>query len=253
MDLNVDEKEGARTVDVESIDMFGIPVACVTLEKAVDIVEHAVQSRKRLDIGVVNAAKIVNMDRDEQLRQSVLSSDVIFADGMSLVWAARLQGKYLPERVAGIDLMYALLERGNETGLKIFCLGAEEWVSQKVANRIENEYPGVKLVGHRNGYFDESEQPDVAEEIMRSGADVLFVAMSSPNKENFMARWADTMNVPVTHGVGGSFDVFSGKVDRAPKFMQDLGLEWLYRVLQEPRRLWRRYLTTNWTFVQNPV
>ena len=236
--------------NVESIDMFGIPVASVTLERAVDIVEHAVQSRQRLDIGVVNAAKIVNMDSDDQLRESVLSSDVIFADGMSLVWAARMQGKFLPERVAGIDLMYALLERGNETGLKVFCLGAEEWVSQKVARRIESEYPGVQLVGHRNGYFDESEQSDVADEIMRSGADVLFVAMSSPHKENFMARWADRMNVPVTHGVGGSFDVFSGKVNRAPKFMQDLGLEWLYRVLQEPRRLWRRYLTTNWTFMQ---
>ena len=253
MESEIDDNLGADTTSATRIDLFGVPVASVTLAEAVDIVERAVDERRRLDIGVVNAAKIVNMQTDDELRESVLSSDIIFADGMSLVWAARLQSKYLPERVAGIDLMYALLERGNETGMRVYCLGAEEWVSQEVALRIKEEYPGVRLVGYRNGYFSEEEQSGIADDIRRSGADVLFVAMSSPHKENFLARWSNQMQVPVTHGVGGSFDVFAGKVTRAPRVMQDLGLEWLYRVMQEPRRLWRRYLHTNWVFIRMVV
>lgn len=253
MESEIDEIMGADTTSVTRIDLFGVPIAAVTLAEAVDLVERAADERRRLDIGVVNAAKIVNMQTDSELRNSVLGSDIIFADGMSLVWAARLQRKFLPERVAGIDLMYALLERGNETGLRVYCLGAEEWVSQEVAQRIKDEYPGVRLVGYRNGYFSEEEQAGIADDVRKSGADVLFVAMSSPYKENFMARWADRMQVPVTHGVGGSFDVFAGKVTRAPRIMQDLGLEWLYRVMQEPRRLWRRYLHTNWVFIRMVV
>ena len=235
---------------IENINLFDVPVASATLDDAVELIERAIDEEQPLNIGVVNAAKIVNMQSDEHLRESVLSSDVIFADGMSLVWAARLLGKRLPERVAGIDLMYALFERGNETGFKIFCLGAEEWVSELVEERLRNEYPGVQMVGRRNGYFAEHEQADVARQIRDSGADILFVAMSSPHKENFIARWEDEMNVTVTHGVGGSFDVFAGKVARAPRSWQRAGLEWLYRLLQEPRRLWRRYLYTNFTFLQ---
>ncbi len=245
------EQVGAEGMtQVERIELFDVPIACATLSDAVDIVEEAIAMGQRLDIGVVNAAKVVNMQSDTHLRESVLGSDIIFADGMSLVWASRLLGKSLPERVAGIDLMYALLERGNETGLKVFCLGAEEWVSELVAQRIKVEYPGVRLVGRRNGYFTTEEAPEVVKQIRDSQADVLFVAMSSPYKENFMAQWSNEMNVSVTHGVGGSFDVFAGKVARAPRYWQQVGLEWLYRLLQEPRRLWRRYLHTNWTFLQ---
>jgi N-acetylglucosaminyldiphosphoundecaprenol N-acetyl-beta-D-mannosaminyltransferase len=234
----------------DTIRLFEVPIACLTMDQAVRMVEDHILYRRRLDIGVVNAAKVVSMQTDKELAHSVLSSDVIFADGQSLVWAAGIQGKKLPERVAGIDLMQALLERGSKVGYRIYCLGAEEWVICKVAQIIAERFPGVQLVGTRNGYFRPDEEPSIAQAIHDSGADILFVGMSSPYKENFMARWGDFMNVTVTHGVGGSFDVFAGKVRRAPRFMQRLGLEWLFRMLQEPGRLWHRYLTSNVAFLR---
>ncbi|MCP5179539.1 MAG: WecB/TagA/CpsF family glycosyltransferase [Pseudomonadales bacterium] len=236
--------------ELASIRLFEVPIASVTMKQAVRLVEDCILHHKRLDIGVVNAAKVVAMQKDLMLRESVLSSDVIFADGQSLVWAARLAGKHLPERVAGIDLMYALLERGSQVGFKVYCLGAEEWVNARVAQKIRDDYPGVQLVGRRNGYFSATEEPEIAKEIADSCADILFVAMTSPLKENFMARWGDAMNTTVTHGVGGSFDVFAGKIRRAPRIMQSLGLEWLFRVMQEPTRLWKRYLTSNFAFLR---
>ena len=235
---------------LETIRLFNVPIANATMAQAVRLVEDHIIFGKRLDIGVVNAAKLVAMQTDEQLRNSVLSSDVIFADGQAVVWASRLVGQPLTERVAGIDLMYALLERGSQIGLRVYCLGAEEWVSAQVAQNIRDRYPGIQLAGRRNGYFSQDEEAEIVRNIRDSAADILFVAMSSPMKENFMARWGDAMSVTVTHGVGGSFDVLAGKVKRAPKVLQRMGLEWLFRVLQEPGRLWHRYMTSNIAFLR---
>ena len=167
-----------------------------------------------------------------------------------MVWASRILRKPLPERVAGIDLMYGLLERGSRHGYRVYCLGATEEVSQKVADRIGRDYPGVILAGRRNGYFADDEEESIAETIAAASPDILFVAITSPKKENFLARWSEKMGVPVCHGVGGSFDVMAGKVQRAPEIWQHLGLEWLYRVKQEPRRLWKRYFVTNILFIR---
>jgi len=233
----------------EKIDLFGIPIHRYTLAEALDRIDEAVSRCNQLHIGVVNAAKMVNIQKDSKLKNDVLRSDMILADGIAVVWAARLLSeKALPERVAGIDIMYGVFRRGNAKGYRVFLLGATEEVSQKVAQRLKSDYPGVVLAGRRNGYFSVEEEAAVAEEIAASKADVLFVAITSPKKENFMARWAGMMNVPVVHGVGGSFDVMAGKVERAPLIWQKLGLEWLYRVKQEPGRLWKRYLVTNSIF-----
>lgn len=229
--------------------LFGVPVCNASLDDALDIVEHAIAKRDNLKIGVVNAAKLVNMRRSQALGDAVMDSDVIFADGMSVVWASRILGKPLSARVAGIDLMYGILERGATRGYRIFCLGATGLVVDKVAQSFQEKYPGVTIVGARNGYFPDSEAQQVAEEIRDARADVLFVAITSPKKEQFMAQWAQVMNVPVVHGVGGSFDVEAGLVERAPESWQRLGLEWLYRVKQEPGRLWKRYLVTNSLFL----
>jgi N-acetylglucosaminyldiphosphoundecaprenol N-acetyl-beta-D-mannosaminyltransferase len=229
--------------------IFGIPVYNVTMDGVLKIAEAAITRRRRhLLIGVVNAAKVVNMRRDQVLRQAVLHADVILADGMSVVWAARLLGQPLPERVTGIDLMIRLLERGNERAWRVFLLGATDEVLSIVAAQFAATYPDLKLVGLRNGYFGRHEEADVAREIADSRPDMLFVAMSSPKKEVFLGRWAQQMSVPVCHGVGGAFDVLAGKVKRAPRVWQSLGLEWLYRVMQEPGRLWKRYLMTNVVF-----
>jgi len=218
------------------------------MEKVLAQVHDAIKTRSKLHIGVVNAAKIVNMRRDSFLQRDVLSSDIILADGMSVVWASRLLGRPLPERVAGIDLMMRMLEDGNRYGYRIYCLGAKEEVLGRVVERISNDYPNVKLAGQQNGYFAEDEEQEIAEAIAASKPDIILVAMTSPKKEKFLARWSESMGVPVCHGVGGSFDVMAGKVQRAPEIYQRLGLEWFYRFKQEPQRLWRRYLLTNSCF-----
>jgi N-acetylglucosaminyldiphosphoundecaprenol N-acetyl-beta-D-mannosaminyltransferase len=231
-------------------ELFGIPVAAVTMPDVVGLVDHAIATRRTLQIGVVNAAKIVNMQRDARLREDVLASDLMLADGMAVVWASRLLGRPLPERVAGIDLMYALIDRAAERGHRVFCLGATAEVLAEAVSSFQERCPGLTLAGAHHGYFSAEEEPAVARMIAESRADIVFIAMTSPRKEQFLARWSRAVDVPVWHGVGGSFDVASGRVQRAPILWQRLGLEWLYRVKQEPRRLWRRYLVTNLLFVR---
>jgi N-acetylglucosaminyldiphosphoundecaprenol N-acetyl-beta-D-mannosaminyltransferase len=236
---------GAAAAEVQ--DILGVPVNALSMEQVLDRVSDTIARRGRLQLGVVNAAKVVNMRRDPALREDVLSSDLILADGIAVVWAGRLLGRRLPERVAGIDLMHGMLRRG-QAGWRFFCLGATRDVLDKVVERIGLDYPGAVVAGSHDGYFKDAEEESVASEIADSRADVLLVAMTSPKKEKFLARWSETLGVPVCHGVGGSFDVMAGKVDRAPEAWQRLGLEWLYRVKQEPGRLWKRYLVTNTLF-----
>ena len=229
-------------------DLLGVPIDALTMEEVLDRVDKAIGSRDRLQIGVVNAAKLVNMRRDPALRADVLSCNLILADGVPVVWASRLLGRPLPERVAGIDLMLGILRRGNQNDYRIYCLGASEDVLATAVGRIIAEYPHVNVVGRHHGYFSSQEEPGLVAAIVNAKPDILLVGMSSPKKERFLAHWSDQLGVPVCHGIGGSFDVLAGKVRRAPLVWQRLGLEWLYRVCQEPRRLWRRYLVTNTLF-----
>jgi N-acetylglucosaminyldiphosphoundecaprenol N-acetyl-beta-D-mannosaminyltransferase len=232
------------------LDIFGQKICPHTMTNVLRRVANAVRTRSRFDIGVVNAAKIVNMRRDRELHDAVASSDAVYADGMSVVWASRFLGKPLPERIAGIDLMHAIMKQGDSAGYRVFCLGASPEVLDATCTAFEENYPGVTICGRHHGYFDASSEESVANKVRESNADVLFVAITSPKKERFMARWAGMMGVPVVHGVGGSFDVVAGLVERAPEGWQKLGLEWLFRVKQEPRRLWKRYLVTNALFLK---
>jgi N-acetylglucosaminyldiphosphoundecaprenol N-acetyl-beta-D-mannosaminyltransferase len=229
--------------------LLNVPIDALSMDDVLALVDAAIAARRRLLIGVVNAAKLVNMRRDAVLSAAVRGADVILADGMAVVWAARLLGRRLPERVAGIDLMTQLLRRGDRRGYRIYLLGATEEVLTATAARIRADSPGVVLVGCRHGYFDGDQEPAIAEHIRAAAPDILFVGMTSPKKEQFLARWAEVMQVPVCHGVGGAFDVLAGRTKRAPQFWQRLGMEWLYRVVQEPRRMWKRYLVTNTVFV----
>lgn len=230
--------------------LFGVPIAAATYDCVLASVDAAIEERRRFHIGVVNAAKIVSMRRDEALRADVLASDIVLADGMSVVWASRLLGQPLPARVAGIDLMDRLLARAAEKGYRIYCLGAAPEVLAAAIEAFRLRHPGVAIAGSHHGYFQAEEEAAVAADIAAARADIVFVAITSPRKEQFLARWSRHLDVPVWHGVGGSFDVAAGKVQRAPEVWQRLGLEWLYRVKQEPARLWKRYLTTNTVFLR---
>ena len=234
----------------ERKSILGIGVHAATMDQALDAIDTAIKAKERLMVGVVNAAKMTNMHKNPELFEDVNGSDLVLADGMSVVHASRILGASLPERVTGIDLMEGILERGAREGYRVYCLGAKEEISKTVVERFEERYPGINIVGRRNGYFNDEEEEAIAREIGSLDVDVLFVAITSPKKERFMARWADQLNTTVVHGVGGSFDVVAGFVERAPESWQRMGLEWLYRVKQEPGRLWKRYLVTNLAFMR---
>ena len=236
-------------VQKKTVKLFGINIHPLGMLEVLNIVNECIISKQSLHVGMLNAAKVVNMKRNPALGEDVASSNLILADGSAVVLASKILHKKLPERVAGIDLMHAILERGDKLGYRVFCLGASEDISQEIERQINKHYPGVIIAGRQNGYFSDDQQEQVANDIAAANADVLFVAITSPKKEQFMAKWGDIMRVPVVHGVGGSFDVFAGKVKRAPLIWQKLGMEWLYRVLQEPGRLWKRYLITNTLFI----
>lgn len=235
--------------NLPSVTLFGIPILAVTMSEILSVLGKQIEKKESIQIGVVNAAKVVNMHRDKSLKEDVLSSDIILADGAAIVLASVFLRKPLPERVTGIDLMYELFQQGTGLGYRVYCLGATEAVSKTMEDKIKSDYPGLILAGRHNGYFTSKEEESIANDIAQSKADILLVAMTSPKKENFLARWSDTINVPICHGVGGSFDVMAGKVKRAPIFWQKMGMEWLYRVIQEPRRMWKRYLVTNTIFM----
>ena len=237
-------------VSSQMISLLGIPIHKIGMNELLDCCEKAIQGRASLVLGMVNVAKLVNCQNYMELRSSLVDSDIIAADGQGIVWLSRLAGCPLPERVAGIDVMYNLMQRAAKKHYRIFFLGAKPAVLDTVVQKAQQEYPGLQVAGYHDGYFDlETEGQQVADQIRDSNADILFVAITPPKKELFMDRFKKIINVPVCHGVGGSFDVFAGVTKRAPLWMQKAGLEWLYRVIQEPRRMWKRYLVTNAIFL----
>ncbi len=198
----------------------------------------------------VNAAKVVECDRNPDLAEFVRECALVNADGQSVVWAARLLGNPLPERVAGIDLMQELFAAAERERLRVFILGAREEVLDDAVRVIAARHPRLVLAGARHGYFTDAEEQSVVNEIRKAAPDILFVAMSSPRKEVFLNRYREQLGVPFSMGVGGAVDVIAGRTTRAPGWMQRLGIEWLYRLAQEPRRMWRRYALGNLRFLR---
>jgi len=221
----------------------------LTMSEVLNICIDHIAARRGLLIGVVNVAKIVNVRKDRELRAALDEADIVLADGAPIVWLSKMVGRPLPQRVAGIDIMFELLKEANNRSYGIYFLGAKPAVVEKVIHVVRRDYPGVRIAGYRDGYFSEQDEQNVAEEIKNSRADILFVAISPPRKEVFLGKWREFMDVPICHGVGGSFDVVAGVARRAPVWMQKCGLEWLYRLIQEPRRMWKRYLVTNTKFI----
>jgi N-acetylglucosaminyldiphosphoundecaprenol N-acetyl-beta-D-mannosaminyltransferase len=234
----------------ERITLMGCQVDNLSMEETLGRIEHFIQSGRPHQHVVVNVDKLVKASRDPQLRQIINDCALINADGMPVVWASRLLGKPLKERVAGVDLFEALMRRAGEKGWRVFLLGAREEVVGKVAETYQRKYPKLVLAGYRNGYWKgEAEELDVVRQVRDSRADLLFVAISSPKKEQFLGRYQAEMKIPFAMGVGGTFDVAIGRVKRAPVWMQKSGLEWFYRFLQEPRRMFRRYFIEDMAFI----
>ena len=233
-----------------TVKLLGVDVFALRMNEVIGIADQCIAGREKLLVGIVNVAKIVNIQKDTVLRAGLNKADLVLADGMPLVWLSRMLGDPLPERIAGIDLMYRLLERASEKNYSVYFLGAKPKVVEKVVEVVKKTYPGLRIAGYRDGYFSQPEEYNVIENINKSSADILFVAISSPKKEIFLEKWRSHINVLICHGVGGSFDILAGVTKRAPLWMQKFGLEWLYRLIQEPRRMWKRYLVTNVIFIK---
>jgi N-acetylglucosaminyldiphosphoundecaprenol N-acetyl-beta-D-mannosaminyltransferase len=230
--------------------LFGMYLDAMNMDEVIEHCRAALAARRRVLLGVVNAAKMVNLRRDELLRNSLMECDLLLADGQAVVWASRLLWRPLPERVAGIDIFERLLALADREGRSIALLGARPDVLSRLETVIGRRYPGARIVCSSHGYFASDEAGNIAARIRDSGADMLFIGMTSPKKEIFLASYGSSLGVPILHGVGGSFDVMAGLTRRAPVAWQRAGMEWAYRVLQEPRRLWWRYLSTNTSFIQ---
>ena len=196
-----------------------------------------------------NAYHLCMMRHNAELASACRAAHLTVADGMPVVWALRASGQPAPERVAGVDLMDRLLAAAAKHRLSIYFLGARREVVEALAKNSRIRYPGIEIAGFRDGYFGPKDHQAIVEEIRASGAHILFVGMPSPFKETWCQRYRERLDVPVIMGVGGSFDVLAGYVKRAPRWMQSAGLEWCWRLLMEPRKLWKRYLTTNGEFI----
>lgn len=234
---------------MKRISICNIPVDALSMQETVDLIDKAIAEQKSIHHVVVNAVKVANAQKDKALKESIINCDIINADGQGIVWASRLLKKPLPERVAGIDLMEELVKIAAEKKYRIFFLGAKEEIVKKVVEVYSNKYGKEIIADYRNGYFTQEEEQIVAKQISDSNANILFVAMSSPKKEIFLNTYKHLIQTSFIMGVGGSFDVVAGLVRRAPLWMQDWGLEWFYRFLQEPRRMWKRYLFGNSSFI----
>jgi N-acetylglucosaminyldiphosphoundecaprenol N-acetyl-beta-D-mannosaminyltransferase len=228
--------------------LLGCPLDPVTLDEAVSLVEDAVDARRPVQHTALNAAKLVRVQRDEALRAAVVGSELVTADGQAVVWASRLVGEPVPERVTGIDLFAALLPLAARRGFRVYLLGARPAVAARAVAEIRARHPDLPLVGWRDGYYDPADEEAVVEEISAAAPDLLFVALETPAKETFIARYRDRIGAPFTMGIGGTLDILAGERRRAPRWLQRAGLEWCYRLLQDPRRLARRYVVGNTLF-----
>jgi N-acetylglucosaminyldiphosphoundecaprenol N-acetyl-beta-D-mannosaminyltransferase len=230
------------------VEIMGCLIDNLSMEETLQKIESLIQSGRPHQHVVVNVDKVVKANRDPGLRRIINECALVNVDGMPVVWASRLLGKSLKERVAGVDLFEALVERSAEKGWRVFFLGAREEVVQAVKDLYARKLPRLRVAGYRNGYWNREEETGVVKLIADSRPDLLFVAISSPQKEQFLGRYQAEMKVPFAMGVGGAFDVAIGKVRRAPMWMQRWSLEWFYRFLQEPGRMFRRYFIDDMYF-----
>ena len=227
---------------MQEIKIFNIKIHPLRRSDFLSIIRSSMEMGRQITQVGVNSATINEIVRNEELRHAVNNSDLVHIDGMSVVWALRSLGYKVPERVATPDLADDILIMANRAKLSVFLFGAKEKTLLLCRKNIEETYPDLRISGCRNGYYSPEEEQGIFDMINEANPDILLLGMSSPKKELFFENYRHKLNAKYILGVGGYFDIVSGLIKRAPKWMQNSGLEWLYRLMQEPRRLWKRYL-----------
>lgn len=235
---------------MDKVFVNAVPIDNVSMEEALDRIEDAVRSDIPRCVFFVNADCLNISARDPEYHRILERDDAwVFADGIGVAIAGRVSRQPLLDNVNGTDLFPLLCERASHRGLRLFLLGAQSGVAEQVAGRMAAQYPGLQIVGTRDGYFSPSQNDAVIEQINASDADVLLVALGAPRQEKWIAAHRARLRPPVLAGVGGLFDFYSGRVRRAPRIVRAVKLEWAWRLAMEPRRLWRRYLVGNPVFM----
>ena len=224
----------------EPVKILDVPVHPLTMGETVSVLEESITSGEQAFVVTANA-EIIMMCQEDAGYKKIVSQDaqLVLPDGAGAVWAGRHLGYKVPERVAGFDLYCQLLDKAAQKGYKAFFFGGSPGIAEAAKAKSEELYPGVQVVGCRNGYFKEEESQAIIDEINASGADMLFAALGAPKQEKWLVRYREQLKPKILMGIGGSFDVFAGKMERAPKWMQDASLEWLFRLYKQPSRFMR--------------
>jgi N-acetylglucosaminyldiphosphoundecaprenol N-acetyl-beta-D-mannosaminyltransferase len=234
----------------DDIQRWGIKMHPLTISEFVQIIEKNIISKKeQIQQTSVNAYTIVSLQNDNALRAAINKSSLVNIDGMSVVWALKVLGHKNITKASCPDIFNRLIELSSEKGYKPFFLGTTPEIIESAMINLKSKYPTLQIAGYHHGYFKDEESEKIAELIRASKADMLFLGISSPKKELFSDKYSEYMQIPYTFGVGGVFDILANVTKRAPVWMQNSGLEWLYRFIQEPRRMWRRYMIGNVKFI----
>jgi N-acetylglucosaminyldiphosphoundecaprenol N-acetyl-beta-D-mannosaminyltransferase len=228
------------------IEFQGIRFSSYSIKELVGVLDDNISNRRtNLKIVGVNVAVFVYAQQNPKLRDAINNADIVNIDGSGISWTLRLLGYKNVHRIPGPDLFEKLLKLSAEKGYRPYLFGASSEVIEKTASALKEEYPSLALAGFRNGFFKLNDEPRIVDEIEKSKADMLFLGFLTPQKELFVDTYCDRLRVPVSFGVGGAFDIVAGKTKRAPRWVQKYGIEFFYRFIQEPKRLWKRYLVTN--------
>jgi N-acetylglucosaminyldiphosphoundecaprenol N-acetyl-beta-D-mannosaminyltransferase len=238
-----------REAAPRTVEILGLRIDNISMVEALDWIRLKLSDKGQASVFMTNAHCANISCFDPAYRESLLASGLNLADGVGLRIAGKLKRTPIRQNVNGTDLFPRLCSMLEGTGQSLYLLGGRPGVAQSVVDWIAPRYPNTVIAGCRNGYFTPDEEGSVAEEIRRSGASVLLVAMGVPSQELWIQRNLRGTGVRVAMGVGGLFDFYSGRIPRAPAWLRELGLEWMYRLLQEPGRMWKRYLIGNWTFL----
>lgn len=222
------------------VKILGVPVHPLTMNESVAVLEEKLQKKEQAFVVTANAEIIMLCQQDKEYNNIVSEqADLVLPDGAGAVWAGRYLGNEVPERVAGFDLYNQLLKLSADKGYKAYFFGGAPGVAEAAKNKAEELYPGVQIVGCRNGYFTEAEEEAIIKEINDAAPDMLFVALGAPKQEKWLVKYRNQLKPRILMGIGGSFDVLAGKMERAPKWMQEASLEWAFRLYKQPSRFMR--------------
>ena len=227
------------------VDVLGVRITPISVEEILTLIENWIKTGQRKYISVCPNYSIMNSHKDVQFRNILNGSALAVADGVSVVWACKVQGYKKAKQVRGTDLMLQVCSMAAEKGYSNFFYGGAEGVPEKLSENLKQRFPGLKIAGIYSPPFSpltEQESKDVLDMINAANPDILWVGLGAPKQELWMAHYINYLNVPVMIGVGAAFDFLSGNKQEAPKWVQRAALEWLFRLIKEPKRLWKRNL-----------